>query len=136
MTSSEKAKDKRLAKIFKSSLEAFTAQMVKQDYRCAICRRPFIRGVTTEFEKEIYTAFQDHLHACCPARLKEYCGRCNRGLLCYICNKFVVGILEKMKIPADRLAAYMQEWEPILRQKGCYEAKEESPTVRKKKKSV
>lgn len=112
MTKAEAAKDRRLRVVFNSSLDEFMTKMREQNFCCAVCERPFQIGANTkqEFNKEVYGAFQDHDHACCPRRLHKFCGRCNRGLLCYTCNKFVVGIMEKMKIPVDRLFDYMKKW--------------------------
>lgn len=129
MTSREKAKDTRLKNTYNSSLAEFNEKLADQSGLCAICQRDF-----SEFQ-----AYQDHFHGCCPRRLKKFCGRCNRGILCYLCNKFVMGIVEKMKIPVDRLLAYLQKWEPILRAKGAYDPKPEVKTKsksRRKKKSV
>ena len=114
MTTAERLKDKRLRDTYNSSLEAFNTLMAEQHNCCAICERPFIVGAgSREFKKEVYTPFQDHFHGCCPRRLKKFCGLCNRGLLCYLCNKFVVGVIEMKSIPADRLAAYMAKWAHI-----------------------
>jgi Recombination endonuclease VII len=132
MTSAERAKDQRLQKIYKITLEEQNANKASQNNACACCGRDF----------DHYTAFQDHLHKCCPRRLKEFCGKCNRGLLCYTCNKFVVGILERgQPLPPlallARLVAYFEKWEPILKAKGCYDEKPKvKATVRRKKKSV
>jgi hypothetical protein len=128
VTKAEAAKDRRLKSIFNSSLEQFMEKMREQNFCCAICERPFATGANPnhEFNKEVYGAFQDHDHACCPRRLHKFCGKCNRGLLCYTCNKFVVGIIEKMKIPADRLLAYIQKWAFI-------EPRENAPGPRKRK---
>lgn len=114
MTSQEAAKDKRLRATFNSSLVGFRQRMAEQNNCCAICERPFLVGAGSgQFNKEVYTAFQDHDHACCPRRLRKFCGKCNRGLLCYTCNKFVVGVIEKMKIPVVRLLAYLEKWKHI-----------------------
>lgn len=111
MTKQEQAKDKRLRDTFNSSLEKFNAQLAEQNYCCAICERPFIAGAgSKEFNKEVYTPFVDHDHKCCPRRLKKFCGLCTRGLLCYGCNRYVVGVIERTKIPVERLAAYLQKW--------------------------
>lgn len=120
MTKQEKAKDKRLRKIYKKSLAEFNAQVAEQGGGCAICGRSF-----SEF-----IAFQDHFHGCCARRLKEYCGRCNRGLLCFQCNRFLVGIVERMNLPVDKLFDYVRKWEPILRASGAYD-----PKPKKKRKS-
>lgn len=101
-------KDKRLKKIYKISEEEFNRSIQEQGGGCAICNRSFKK----------FIAFQDHFHGCCPRRKKEYCGKCNRGQLCFICNKFVVGYLEKQKIDHNRLAAYMNKWNDILTKRG------------------
>ena len=135
MNSAERAKDKRLRDIYNTTLEKQNEQRAKQNNGCAICRRDFAR----------FTAFQDHFHGCCPRRLKKYCGKCNRSLLCFSCNKFVIGIIERQSVDGKRLdplwfaqqvVAYFEYWNPILKQKGCYEEKQEKSTARKKKKSV
>jgi hypothetical protein len=111
MTSQERAKDKRLRDIYNSSLEKNNITMAEQNNCCAICERPFVVGAGSgAFKKEVYTPFQDHDHACCPRRLKKFCGLCNRGLLCFGCNKYVVGVIEKQKVPVTRLLAYLQKW--------------------------
>jgi hypothetical protein len=139
MNSKERAQDKRLREIYKSSLEERNAKLEEQHYCCDICGRPFVKGAakpgdTTEWDKDYYTSFFDHYHGCCPRRLKKFCGLCNRGILCYICNKFVVGVLEMKKIDANKLAAYMNKWAPMQKERD--EAKEKVTTVRKKKSSV
>lgn len=134
MTSAEKAKDKRLQQIYKMTLEEQNVTRKEQNNSCAICGRDFNH----------YTAFQDHLHDCCPRRLKEFCGKCNRGLLCYPCNKFVVGIVERQsinKVKVDpikfikSMLAYFEKWVPIMKAKGCYDEKPKvkAPTRRTKK---
>lgn len=126
MTASEKAQDARLRKIYKKTLADKKREIEDQGGGCAICGRPFPK----------FTANQDHDHRCCPRRLKEYCGRCNRGWLCFLCNKYVVGVLEKMKVDIDKLSAYVKKWEPILRERGCYEPKEKASKLRKTKKNI
>lgn len=105
-----KTKDARLRRIYKITESEQDKSIVEQGGGCAICSRPFPR----------FRMFQDHYHGCCPRKLKEYCGRCTRGQLCYICNKFVVGYMEKQGIDPNRLAAYMNKWEKILRERGAY----------------
>ncbi len=127
LTKAEQAKDKRLRDIYNSSLEVYNQRMAEQNFCCAVCERPFVKGCgSQEFNKEVYTPFFDHDHRCCPRRLKKYCGLCVRGLLCYTCNKFVVGIMEKMKIPVDRLFDYMKKWSFI-------QPREHEPGPRKRK---
>ena len=131
MNIAERAKDKRLRDVYNTTLEKQNEQRVKQDNKCAICRRSFER----------FTAFMDHEHKCCPRRLKKFCGRCNRSLLCFSCNKFVVGLLEKQSVDKvlldplwllSQMTKYFEFWNPILKQKGCYEEKKVT-AVRKAK---
>ena len=121
MNIAERAKDKRLRDVYNTTLEKQNEQRVKQDNKCAICKRGFVK----------FTAFQDHEHKCCPRRLKKFCGKCLRGLLCFLCNKYVVGVIERQcsannvnMTPLEfleRIKAYLSYWTPILKQKGCYE---------------
>jgi hypothetical protein len=139
LTPEQKSKDKRLRTVYKTTLVAQTALLEEQHNSCALCGRPF-----TE-----YRAFQDHWHACChpSKKMTEYCGKCNRGVLCYLCNKYVIGMLEgvatqgKSPIPiiefCKRILAYFVHWEPILAARGaCAKEKTKIATVRKKKKSL
>jgi hypothetical protein len=136
LTSAEKAKDRRLQDIYKITLEQQNEQRAKQGNACACCGRDFAK----------FTAFQDHEHKCCPRRAKKFCGKCCRGLLCYPCNKFVVGVLERQSIDKKlipvqvlltKMKAYFDYWEPILKAKGCYDEKPEvKTTVRRSKKIV
>jgi hypothetical protein len=136
LTSAEKAKDKRLRVTFNTTLEAQNAVRAEQHNDCGICDRSFVT----------FTAFQDHDHECCPRRLKTYCGKCCRGLLCFGCNKYLVGVLERQakgnKMTAiqlcKRIIAYLEKWGPILKEKGAYAAKPEAKAkkLRKKQKSL
>ena len=138
MTSAERAKDKRLRDIYGGlTLEEQNKQRAKQGNACACCGRDFAK----------FTPFQDHEHKCCPRKLKKFCGKCNRGLLCYCCNKFVVGILERQSVDGKRIlvqtllkkmVAYFDYWVPILTVRGCYLEKEpaKKADVRRKKKSI
>jgi hypothetical protein len=122
LNTSERAQDARLRRIYKKTLADKRREITDQGEGCAICGRPFPK----------FTANQDHFHGCCPRRLKEFCGKCNRGWLCFICNKFVMGYLERQKIDALKVWEYVQKWEQILRARGCYEPKEEKTKPRKK----
>jgi hypothetical protein len=128
MTSAERAKDRRLQKTYKITLAQQNEIRKEQGNCCAICGRDFAK----------FTAFQDHLHFCCPRRFKEFCGRCNRSLLCFSCNKYLVGVLERQKMPIiellDNLRAYVIKWEKVLRAKGCYDKPDKSKVKEKKPK--
>lgn len=131
LTTAERAKDNRLRKIYNTTLEAQNAQKFDQGNGCAICGRDFGK----------FVMFQDHDHKCCPRRLKNFCGKCNRGLLCYLCNKHAVGLIEwlrKMDIPLTKVVEYVYFWDAEITKKGGYEPKEKKKTakVRRKQKSV
>ena len=119
MTSSDKVKDRRLRAIYNTTLEAQTAQKAEQNNACAICDRPF----------PPFKMFQDHEHRCCPRKLKAYCGKCNRGLLCFQCNKYLIGVIERMMLNEDyplnpqRFVDYLSKWTAVLTERGCYEPK-------------
>lgn len=132
--SARKAKDIRLRKIYKKTIEDFDKLLESQDGRCAICLRPF--PPLKNADGKSFTPNWDHYHGCCPRRIKEFCGKCCRGLLCFVCNKFVMGIIEKQKIPVDRLVAYFKKWEPILRELGAYDIKPYQPAKKKSKRRV
>lgn len=126
LTSKEKAKDKRLRETYNMTLEEHNAKRASQNNKCAICRRDFRE----------FTAFQDHDHRCCPRRLKKFCGKCNRGLLCYLCNKYAVGLIEwmrKMDIPMTELVKYLEYWTEEIQRKGGYEPKQTPKKKRTRK---
>lgn len=126
--SRDKAKDKRLQTIYNTTLEKQNEKRVAQKNACAICRRSFSQ----------FTAFQDHDHKCCPRRLKRFCGLCNRGLICYLCNKYAVGLVEwmrKMDISFDRVIAYIKFWDAEITRKGGYAPKEKGKSKKRKSRS-
>ncbi len=133
LSTQDRAKQRRLATIYNQTLEEHNAKRAEQKDACAICRRPFSQ----------FQAYQDHDHACCPRRKKRYCGKCNRGLLCYLCNKKAIGILEYMKkvdIPIQKAVDYITSWTAIIAAKGGYvptaKATKSSSRVRKKQTGV
>lgn len=126
MTKTEKQKDARLRKIYKMSLKQYNHQLEMQGHKCAICGRPFPE----------FMAFVDHFHGHCPRRLKEYCGLCTRGLLCFSCNKYLVGVVEKQKFGGitpveylERAATYLKYWNTVHLKRGVY-AKEKASAIR------
>ena len=128
LTKSEKAKDARLQRVYKKTLKQKNMEIEQQGGGCAICNRPFPQ----------FTPQQDHDHACCPRRLKEFCGKCNRAWLCYLCNKWAIGGLEymaKVNIPAEKAFQYLKDWHEKIKERGGYEPKE-TRKVRRKRKSV
>ena len=128
MTSSERAKDKRLRETYNQTLEEHHAKRAEQLDACAICRRPFSQ----------FQPYQDHDHDCCPRRKKKFCGKCNRSLLCFLCNKKAVAAIEFMrKVGIDplRVIDYVDSWAVKIRAKGGYAEKEKNPKRRSKTKS-
>lgn len=132
VTTAAQAKEYRLRTVYKQTPEEHEALKASQGNACVICKRSFVT----------YVAFQDHDHKCCNAGRKKqrrYCGKCNRGLLCFICNKKVVGAIEKIeKLGIDIYAAldYLNKWGIVLLERGAYEPKAKEKRLRKKQKSV
>jgi hypothetical protein len=136
LTTAEAARDRRLRDIYKMSLEEFEAKKVEQDNKCVLCGRPF-----SEFQP-----YQDHDHNCCaPGRKlqRKYCGKCNRSLLCFLCNKYAIGLMEKMnksnskyKIDFVKAVEYLKSWTEKIKAKGGYEPKTKAKRPSKKQKSV
>lgn len=70
--------------------DAYYAKLEEQSGGCAICDRlPRSRRLAG-----------DHNHAT---------GK-RRGLLCYPCNRYVIGILERLGIDPERIAAYFRQY--------------------------
>lgn len=129
LSKSDKGRDKRLTTIYGISLATQNIQRDQQNNACAICGRSFVT----------FTKFQDHDHRCCPRRLKNFCGKCNRGLLCYLCNKYAVGLLEwmeKMGIMLDKVVEYKKFWDAELKTRGAYEPKTIPKSKRRSKRKT
>jgi hypothetical protein len=135
-TPAQAQKARRLQTTYKQTPEDREAILKEQKYRCCICDRPFGDG------DDEYMAFQDHDHECCPRKLKQFCGKCCRGLLCFICNKKVIALLERIEkmnannpeyqISIERAIEYLRKWKPILIARGAYAAKGKEKRLRKK----
>lgn len=87
----EKAKEdpfythkKALRELYKTTKEWFDYKLEKQQGHCALC------PATNQSDSGKRLSV-DHNHNCCPG--KRACGKCNRGLLCFNCNK-KLGMLE------------------------------------------
>jgi hypothetical protein len=125
LTTSERAQDARLRRIYKKTLADKRREIGEQNGGCAICGRPYPK----------YILNQDHDHKCCnPPRGKKnrakatFCGKCCRGWVCYLCNRWALGSLEymaKVQIDPEKAIAYLKKWELILKARGCYESKKE-----------
>jgi hypothetical protein len=106
----------------------------EQNNGCAICHRDFAT----------YTAFQDHYHhKGCGGSAKQLCGLCLRGMLCFNCNKYCVGTIERMSIACKKIPpatllksmlAYFEKWEPMMKERDAEDAKvKKTKRVRKSK---
>jgi hypothetical protein len=84
-------------RVYKLSPEDFTAKMLEQNSRCAICRNEFVK-----------TPNVDHDSNCCPDKMKT-CGKCVRGILCGDCNR-ALGLfdhdLERLQAAIDYLLKF------------------------------
>lgn len=136
LSTKDKAKAARLLKIFNQTLEEHNVKRTGQKNACAICRRPFTQ----------YQPFQDHDHKCCARRKKDhlnrFCGKCNRGLLCFLCNRHYVPAIEEMlkdEVDPQRVVQYVIGWSNEIKLKGGYAPKVKAKTpskVSRKQKSV
>lgn len=68
---------------------------------CAVCKRGQIKA-------DVMLAI-DHDHACCSDDNKKRCGKCNRGLLCNLCN-WALGNAQDSPDRLRALADYLDAW--------------------------
>jgi hypothetical protein len=132
LSTKQRASDARLRRVYKKTLADKLREITEQGGGCAICSRPYPK----------YMLYQDHDHACCnPPRGKKarsratFCGKCNRGWVCYLCNKWALGALEfmaKMKINPQVAIAYLAFWHQRIVERGGYEQKEKATKLRTK----
>lgn len=92
MNTKERAEDRRLKRVYGKSLSWYKRQDKKQKGVCAICGRP---------PKKLKLAV-DHNHQTTLVR----------GLLCMICNRKIVGLIERYKIPLKALIMYFRTYDP------------------------
>jgi hypothetical protein len=125
LTTAERAQDARLRRIYKKTLADKIREIKEQGGGCAICGRPYPQ----------YILSQDHDHACCKrprgkkGNTATFCGLCNRGWLCYLCNRWAIGALEymaKVNIPAERAFEYLKKWHRVIKERGGYAPKVET----------
>jgi hypothetical protein len=77
-------RSKALRELYHTTVEWYEDQLRKQEGHCALC----FSTVQSKCGRRLSV---DHDHGCCPT--KHACGKCNRGLLCFNCNK-KLGMLE------------------------------------------
>jgi hypothetical protein len=75
-------RDRKLLSLYGITLDELEAMIEFQGGGCSICRRPV----------DLTSAHVDHDHACCPGQ--RTCGKCLRGVLCYLCNVGIGNFLE------------------------------------------
>ena len=77
-------RQKALKELYHTNVEWYEAKFQEQGGHCALC-------TAIQQSKCGRRLSVDHNHGCCPT--KHACGKCNRGLLCFNCNKRL-GMLE------------------------------------------
>lgn len=92
MDKKDKAADARLRRVYGISLAQYNKQLKKQKGVCWICFRP---------PKRLRLAV-DHNHKTGKIR----------GLLCMICNRKVLGCIERFKIIPQRVVNYLKHFDP------------------------
>jgi hypothetical protein len=101
------ASGKHKAYIYGITAEELYKMLESQEGKCAICRRQIQFGGHSR-----NSACVDHDHKCCPrvgAGIAHTCGKCNRSLLCLLCNTAVGMLLEDHQI-AQRAVEYLRRW--------------------------
>jgi len=102
----------RLKSVYKLTAELLNQKMLDQDYKCAICKSPFIPESESEVSRFVPPNAKvgwmvDHDHSCCSGR--RTCGQCVRDILCPDCNH----VLGAARDSLDRLkqaVAYIEKW--------------------------
>jgi hypothetical protein len=88
----DRAADLRLRRAYNGyTLADYNKQLKKQNGACWICGR---------FPKKLRLAV-DHNHAT----------KKNRGLLCMICNRKVLGVIERFKIVPQKIVDYLKHFD-------------------------
>jgi Recombination endonuclease VII len=93
---------KALKELYKTTEEWYEAKLQEQDGHCALCdaKQQTHKGSGKRLSV-------DHNHRCCPG--KRTCGKCNRGLLCFNCNK-LLGHLEMFLEQSTTLVPAWDTW--------------------------
>lgn len=91
-------RDLYLRRKYNKDLAWYNQTLYDQGGGCAICgRRPTNKSLAV-----------DHDHRCCSG--KTSCGRCVRGLLCWICNKKIVGMIERWNVNPQKIVEYFWKY--------------------------
>jgi hypothetical protein len=76
-----------------SEAEDYNRRFAEQQGRCALCGRE---------PKGVRRLNRDHNHTTLKVR----------GLLCFPCNKYVIGSIEKFKISPSKIIGYLEQYDP------------------------
>ena len=80
--------------------ESIEKKFIEQNAKCAICREEISLNTT---DKNI--AYVDHDHSCCLGGSGiNFCGNCNRGLLCRNCNSGIGMLQDSIDILNNAIA--------------------------------
>lgn len=86
-------RDRRLRRKYGITVEQYEALLSEQNGVCAVCGRP---------PKNVRHAV-DHDH-----RVERQTGAIHvRGLLCMMCNRKIVGVIERLRVDPQRVADYL-----------------------------
>ena len=112
----DRAADKRMQSTYGVTLKWYNEQLERQGGGCAICQR---RPKTTRLHI-------DHNHR----------SLVTRGLLCMICNRKVLGCIERFRICPSWVVGYLEKYDPtndLLHGRG-YQVDQGRPARKKRKK--
>jgi hypothetical protein len=88
----------------KMTVEEYNRCLEEQDNVCALCHQP--ERAKDPRTGKIKRLAVDHDHRCCHG--KNSCGRCNRGLVCRICNEALIKI-DQDQSWLQRVLKYLKE---------------------------
>ena len=141
MLPKERAADLRLQRLYGITLDEYNQQLKRQNGRCAICKRPpkrlrlavdhnhaterskitvsrravplsYIWTATAYVGSDIISAEgydKATVTALVRAKLRR---RSVRGLLCWVCNRKILGVMERFKVRPAAVAAYLKQYDP------------------------
>lgn len=136
MTTKDRAADLRLRRLYGITLVEYNRQLKKQGSCCAICRRPPAKNrlavdhnhkverakVTARRSFDVWVATApsegvgSYMHTTKAAAVAEVKlilkRRSVRGLLCMVCNRKVLGAMERFKVRPDAVIEYLQQYDP------------------------
>lgn len=90
---------KALKELYKTTKEWYDSKLAEQGGHCALCPATSSGPVRLSV---------DHNHRCC--KNKRTCGKCNRGILCFNCNK-LLGHLETF---LEQSTSVVPKWDTWL----------------------